>query len=307
MDSDIYSSAENASPATIATTLVMLLVGIVIMTAVFIPFVVQNIYEETGYDGDNGEGIGITLSKSVSTDTTYPTATIVFNESPTHILISGGYSKAIPIQDMVLAVANNQAIFVKDGHLHAYADGVDSTSASAMWSITNGKINGVTYEWAYYPATNGVYASYSNGYANSFGQDAVAVGVGGGYTAISNGTDVTNTDSPVGLIAKPVKNGDGVSEVGYTRTASQYVVNIAPNYPAYGSVSVSSISVSPGAVISANGTSLTIGDKTIIATPHPETPEYSYSFVNWSISSGAVHGTMTIVANFAHTLKEVGE
>lgn len=301
MDSDLYSSAENASPASVATTLVMLLVGIVIMTAVFIPFVIQNIYEETGYDGDNGEGIGITLSLSNATDAQLPTTTLVFNADVTHVLISGGYTKSLNIQDMVLAVANNQAIYVKNGQLHAYNSGVDSVASTVMWSITQGKINGVPYEWVYYPANDGLYASYTNGYENSFGQDAIAVGVGGGYTAISAGTEVTDTDSPVGLVAKPVKNGDGVSEVGYTRTTEQYTVTIASNNSNYGSVNISTLSVDYGTNISVEGNVLHVGNKSVVATPASSTSEYSYSFVNWSISSGSVHGNMTILANFART------
>lgn len=216
------NETDGTNMTSIARIIVYAMIVIVLFAYLLIPLIADSTTETVGYDGNNGDGVGITLAKSTATDEELPTSTLSFvlDGGGSMVIISGSYLQGIPVQDMVLAVADTMAVYVQNGELHSYVNGTDTVVNSMAWIINDGKINTMPYQWVYFPATNGEYASYSNGYANSFGLDAIAVGTGGGYTAISSGSEVTSTDSPVGLIAKPVHEGDGISEVGYTRTGA---------------------------------------------------------------------------------------
>ena len=90
----------------------------------------------------------------------------------------------------------------------------------------------------------------------------------------------------------------------FTRTLNQYVVTILPNDPTWGAVDVSTITVDYGTEYSSDGTTLTIDETSVIATPEPTSAQYIYSFGNWTPSSGTITGDTTITANFVRSLHE---
>ncbi len=79
---------------------------------------------------------------------------------------------------------------------------------------------------------------------------------------------------------------------------SDYTVTINVNNSAYGSVSQSSLTVSPGSAITINGAQLTIDGQTVTATPAAGVGTTYYLFNNWSNASGTVTANRTITANF---------
>ena len=79
---------------------------------------------------------------------------------------------------------------------------------------------------------------------------------------------------------------------------ANYTVTIKANNDAYGSVDKTSLKVSTGAAISADGNVLTVGDIKVTATPAENEGAYTYRFNGWSVSDGSVSSDVEITAEF---------
>ena len=91
---------------------------------------------------------------------------------------------------------------------------------------------------------------------------------------------------------------DATITVTFVATLNQYTVYFAPYDSTMGSVSQNSVTVNYGTTYSTNGNELSIGSDTITATPAQQTAQYTYTFREWSSSSGTITGETTIYADF---------
>ena len=183
-----------------------------------------------------------------------------------------------------------------------------------------------------------VYARYST--SSSGTNSGATAGITGGTATITYGS-VPSTTTGTGAVSKYVTYGGSVrltaeAATGYvfvgwyssttTTTASStsssyslnitgttyryaffrrasYTITIAVSPSGYGSVSRTSITADYGTSITTSGSTLSIGDIDITATPASQTAQYTYSFSSWSNASGTVTGARTITANFTRTTR----
>ena len=89
----------------------------------------------------------------------------------------------------------------------------------------------------------------------------------------------------------------------FSRSTRSYTITIAVSPSGYGSVSQTSVTADYGTSISTSGSTLSIGDTDITATPARQTAQYTYSFSSWSNASGTVTGARTITANFSRSTR----
>lgn len=93
--------------------------------------------------------------------------------------------------------------------------------------------------------------------------------------------------------------GNATINAVFKKTTNTYTVTVVSKDAEKGTVSLNEVVVLYGSVISTNGNVLTVGDKTVTATPNDKTDKFTYSFVDWSKNAtGTVIGDMTIVADF---------
>ena len=87
----------------------------------------------------------------------------------------------------------------------------------------------------------------------------------------------------------------------YKATTRTYSVRILTSNDAYGSVSMTILNNIPyGTEIILNGNSLSIGENTVVATVTTSTPQYTYSFSNWTAVNIITEDT-AITANFTRS------
>ncbi len=96
--------------------------------------------------------------------------------------------------------------------------------------------------------------------------------------------------------------------VTFRQTVRKYTITINVNTAGYGTVSQSSVENVPyGTSWSVASNVLTIKttpEQTVTATASDQTPEFSYSFNNWTNGSGTVDGNEVITANFNRSVRE---
>ena len=117
----------------------------------------------------------------------------------------------------------------------------------------------------------------------------------GWYTERSGGTKVTS-DNRVTIFS---------DKTLYARwKLKSYAITFSVSNAAFGNVSVSSLSVSHGTTYSVDGTTLTFSDgQKVSVTPASATAQYSYSFSNWSSTSGTITRATTLTANFTRSIR----
>lgn len=94
--------------------------------------------------------------------------------------------------------------------------------------------------------------------------------------------------------------GDMTVTANFVRETS-YTVTIVANNDEYGSVSVDSVTVPEGTVLTQDGNKLirTAPDRVIsTATASAATDEFYYVFYNWTIPAGPISSNVTVTANF---------
>lgn len=91
----------------------------------------------------------------------------------------------------------------------------------------------------------------------------------------------------------------------FTQSPRDYIVTIAVNDPAYGTVDVQTVTVDYGASISASGNVLTVGSTDVTATANQATAQYTFAFGSWTgvPAGGTVTDDLTVTANFTATLR----
>lgn len=88
----------------------------------------------------------------------------------------------------------------------------------------------------------------------------------------------------------------------FERTLFAYTVTFVSSNNAWGTIDTNSVTAPYGTPISANGNVLTVGNNTITAIPHTDTPRYEFDFVSWSQSEGTVTEDIEITATFSMTI-----
>ncbi len=92
----------------------------------------------------------------------------------------------------------------------------------------------------------------------------------------------------------------------FTQSPRDYIVTIAVNDPAYGTVDVQTVTVDYGASISAASNVLTVGSTDVTATANQPTAQYTFAFSSWSgvPAGGTVTDDLTVTAVFTATVNE---
>lgn len=121
-----------------------------------------------------------------------------------NVTLTGGYSATYPIADMVLMVADNQSLVIKDGKMY-YNNGSSTVSTNSVTlTLDSTGLNGKSYNWVYFPTENGAYGSYSHAYNST---DVVSAGSYNGMAVVLKNGAVTNS-TPFGVVVTPTTQDD---------------------------------------------------------------------------------------------------
>ena len=196
------------------------------------------------------------------------------------------------------------AIFSRSERLyHIYVYARYSTSSSGTNSGATAGITGGTASITYYSSTGTTsgtgavtrYVPY-NGSVTLTAEAATGYVFVGWYSSTGSNSAVS-TSSSYSLTVTGT-----TYRYAFFRRAS-YTITIAVSPSGYGSVSQTSVTADYGTSISTSGSTLSIGDTDITATPARQTAQYTYSFSSWSNASGTVTGARTITANFSRSTR----
>lgn len=152
-------------------------------------------------------------------------------------------------------------------------------------------------------------------YGNPLGHKYELKALDGTYHAMhcTNGCDTWDMDT------KAAHRYDGLEgtkcrDCGYVRTVRHYTVSIAVEGVGFGTVSANAVEKVPeGATITVNGGELTIHgttDTKVMATASANTPQYTYTFTDWTIDGQpipenyTINGSVTIKANFNRVVNQ---
>ena len=161
-----------------------------------------------------------------------------------------------------------------------------------------------------------------NGSHAASGGASIVIKVGGETVKSSTNFTTTATDYSTGTISKSGQIEITISNsktkafylksitITYTASAtpSTYTVTCQSNNASYGTVSPTSITdVANNTSISANGNVLTVGTKTVTATPKAQDANYNYTFTSWTgiPTGGKVTANITVTANFDCTTRQL--
>ena len=117
----------------------------------------------------------------------------------------------------------------------------------------------------------------------------------GWYDALTGGNEITSSTRVLDDMSVYAR---------FSATMNTYTVTIQDDGSGYGSASPATVlNVPYGTVITATNNTLDVNGTTVTATPETNTPQYAYSFRNWTIgqdviTSYTLTGNTTIVANF---------
>ncbi len=227
---------------------------------------------------------------------------------------------AVPVGNMVsgekyiiTAEYNSTRYYLAPGNFTQGNSGIatytTSLTEAAAWTFTNTAsgwtistvVSGTTYYLKHNSTNNGVAANGTT--ANYFtiteyssGSTTVHIHSNSRYLALYQSTNwrCYNSESGVQNIT--------LYKVG----ASTFTVTIAKNQASWGSVDKSSVTgVANNTSISASSNVLTVGSKTVTATPAAADANYTYAFNNWTgiPASGKVTADVTVTANFTRTAR----
>lgn len=217
---------DDFTPEGVSRHIITLMIGIILVTAVFIP-VFWGLTGETVIHENNGTGLNmplgydngnplngqytVTLSdETISIDGEYAK---VIGEGDDAERYDGSYHGTIGTdKDAVILLTNNSALFVSDGKLIWYNGTSSAEVTSVTLSIANGIISGTSYSWIYLPDSNGTFRTYDS--AVPYDTDNKATGIAYGYdtTIISVNNNATNQND---VIVAVEREDGGINKITY--------------------------------------------------------------------------------------------
>ncbi len=243
------------------------------------------------------------------------TASITYNSSTSTTSGTGGVSKRVDYGDTVSLSASAKTGYVFVGwYTSTASSSATSTSSSYSPTITAARSYYAFFRRASYTITIAVSPSgYGSVSRTSITADYGTSITTSGSTLSIGDTDITATPASQTAQytyafsswsnASGTVTGAKTITANFTRTTRTYTVTIAVSPSGYGSVSRTSITADYGTSITTSGSTLSIGDTDITATPASQTAQYTYAFSSWSNASGTVTGAKTITANFTRTTR----
>lgn len=208
MDNNSPINTEN-----LTSRVVMCIVAVIILALVLVPLI--NGFTQTVIDVDevNTGYSGVDLGYYDKLDSSVYSSTVEVELSDDNIVFTGDYEKTVPVENMILLISDTGSIWVQDGSIYIFNGSNVSTATNVSLTIDNDEVMGVQSTWAYFPTTDGEYASFPNGYEYRI-SDAVSTGSFAGVSVISVNEDkVLSTYDNINVHVQ--KTDKGVSGVTY--------------------------------------------------------------------------------------------
>ena len=206
-----YQDSDQKMPPYIYVIL-MVAIGIIIFVYFLAP--VLSVVSEYDSEFNNGEGQGLPLAYADGSVSDSMRFTMV--KSDTEVIMDGTYADIFPLdKDMVLFLADNQAVYIYNGQLR-YFDGTEDNAVDTLLvTVSERNLNDKPYAWLYYPNAEGGYRAYSDGVEKMVGE-VVAIAHNDACTVISKGDTVTSSDRDLDYTVTIGKDGSAVDSVKYS-------------------------------------------------------------------------------------------
>lgn len=206
-----YQDSDQKMPPYIYVIL-MVAIGIIIFVYFLAP--VLSVVSEYDSEFNNGEGQGLPLAYADSSVSDSMRFTMV--KSDTEVIMDGTYADIFQLDnDMVVFLADNQAVYIYNGQLR-YFDGTEDNAVDTLLvTVSERNLNDKPYAWLYYPHVEGGYRAYSDGVEKMVGE-VVAIAHNDACTVISKGDTVTSSDKDLDYTVTIGKDGSAVDSVKYS-------------------------------------------------------------------------------------------
>ena len=209
-------SVRHSEPAfagsTILSKVVMMLIAVVVVAMIMIPIIEEMSITKVDVEEINEGAVGYDLSYYTPDMDSVPEYTLTVTIDSGNVTVTGMGTKTA--DDMVIMLSDSQALLVKDGKVYYINDGVTEEVLTKTITLTQTELNGIAYDWVYFPETDGKFASFSNGFQYNISGEVIGVGTFAGVGLISKDTNITN-DNPYGFTADTQTDGEITTGVIY--------------------------------------------------------------------------------------------
>lgn len=200
--------SDEFSPMGVSRYVIMLLVGFIVLT-ILVAITINSSYETTVSENGNGNGIPLASADG----TTY--ASITFTDDGDTVSMVGAYAGTTSETDIVLLLADNYAIYVREGQLHYYNGLIDQVTSNVTANIINHTLNAVYFNWLYFPDEEGSYRSYGSSVHYNIDDRVAGMASQDGFVAISMNDTVTSDNISAPVTVTMYDSQYGVNQIKY--------------------------------------------------------------------------------------------
>lgn len=198
--------------STILSKVVMMLIAVVVVAMIMIPIIEEMTITKVDVEEINEGAVGYDLSYYTPDMDSVPEYTLTVTLDSGNVTVTGMGTKTA--DDMAIMVSDSQALVIQGGKMY-YIDGnVTEEVETIELTLDQTELNGNTYEWVYFPETDGKFASFPNGFQYNYSGEVIGVGTFAGVGLISKDTNITN-DNPYGFTADIQTDGEITTGVIY--------------------------------------------------------------------------------------------
>lgn len=205
----MYSDGDGFNPGGVIKYIVTVLIGIILIS-LFVGVTIDLVYD-VDIEEDNGDGLGVPMSSA--SDKTY--ADLNFIKTDSGVKVSGAYSGLVRASNIVLVLANDQSVYVRNGDLHYYNGYMDVILNELPMNISHGKLNNLPFEWLYYPNTQGAYRAYDGSVDYDVNERVAGIGTYSDSVIISMNDTVTSNNSGQDVFVYIDRSEEGIEGIYY--------------------------------------------------------------------------------------------